>query len=83
MMAKPSSGLMPSRNDAAPPALLTSASAWPANDCPRTTVKTPMTAETTAAVPPTAAAVRTGPLDSQPGSKTSDARCTSALMEPS
>ena len=63
------SGLMPRRNEAAPPALLTSASAWPAKDWPRITVNTPTTPETTAAPPPMTAAVCTGSLVKKPGAK--------------
>jgi hypothetical protein len=51
----------------------TSVKACPAKDWPRTTVKTPTTAETTAVTAPMTSAVRTGPLEKKPGSKM---RCT-------
>ena len=81
MPRKPSSGLMPSRNAAAPPALLTSAREWPAKDCPRITVKTPTAPETTAAAPPTSAAVCTGWLVKNPGSTINDSSVVMAFTE--
>ena len=45
-----------------------SASEWPANDWPRVTVNTPVTAEVTATTVPTASAMCTGPLPKKPGS---------------
>ena len=45
-----------------------SASEWPANDWPRVTVNTPVTAEVTAMTVPTASAMCTGPLAKKPGS---------------
>ena len=82
MTRNPSSGLIPSRNAAAPPALLTSAREWPAKDCPRITVNTPTTPETTAAAPPITAAVRTGSLVKNPGSTTSDSSVVMPITEP-
>ena len=58
-----------------PPVVARSVSAWPANDWLRTTVKTPTMAEQTAVTVPMAAAVRTGPLEKNPGS---NRRCTAA-----
>ncbi len=69
MAKNPSSGLIPRRKEADPPALLTSARAWPAKDCPRMTVNTPTTPDTMAAPPPITIAVCTGSLVKKPGSK--------------
>ncbi len=70
---KPNNGLTPARNAPEPPAVATSASEWPANDWPRTTVNTPTTPETTATMLPTTHAMCTGPLEKKPGSNT---QCT-------
>src|SRR5579863_8149487 len=72
---KPNSGLTPARNAPEPPAVATSASEWPANDCPRRTVKTPTTPDTTATMVPMRHATWTGWLTKKPGSnnqRTSD-----------
>ena len=45
-----------------------SASEWPANDWPRVTVNTPVTAEVMAMTVPTASATCTGALPKNPGS---------------
>jgi hypothetical protein len=65
----PVSGVSPKRKAPEPPVVATSVKAWPAKDWLLTTVKTPTTAETTAVSPPMTAAVRTGPLEKNPGSK--------------
>ena len=66
---KPTRGLIPKKNDPDPPVVATSVSACPAKDCPRMTVKTPTTEETTAVTAPMISATRTGPLVKNPGSK--------------
>ena len=65
---KPQNWLSPIRKAPDPPVVATSASAWPAKDCPRVTVNTPTTPEVMATTVPTSSATRTGPLDSSPGS---------------
>ena len=46
-LTKPQSGLAPTRKAPEPPVVPRSPREWPAKDWPRTTVKTPTTAETT------------------------------------
>src|ERR1700728_1359595 len=77
---KPQRAPTPARKAAEPPVALRSASEWPANDCPRITVKTPTTLATRATAADSPSASWTVELSRKPGSTI--ARATAFTLDP-